>query len=73
VVHNPLTYNFQKLVLHALELVGAAEKGNCSQALANALHMLAIMIKCVAAIASPAALAGLFAVSAALPEAVQGQ
>ena len=73
VVHNPLTYNFQRLVLHALDLVGAAEKGNSSQAVANSLHMLAIMIKCTAATASPAALAGMFAVSAALPEAVQGQ
>jgi hypothetical protein len=72
VVNNPLTANFQRLLLHTLDMLAAAEGGGTSMSAADLLHILTLLIKCVAAVASPAALEGLFLVPASWPQAAQG-
>uniref|UniRef100_A0A383WDY4 Dymeclin n=1 Tax=Tetradesmus obliquus TaxID=3088 RepID=A0A383WDY4_TETOB len=72
-VHNPITHNFQKLVLHTLDLVGLAQNGKPSLAGANSLHMVSVVIQFIVETCSPSALSMVFEVAPNLPAAVQGQ
>jgi hypothetical protein len=71
-VHNPITHNFQRLVLHALDLVSAAQGGKPSLAVANALHILSVILKYIIETGSPSTLSMAFEASSGLPPAVQG-
>jgi hypothetical protein len=71
-VHNPITHNFQHLVLHMLELVSAAHKGTPSLAVANALHLALLITKFMVETGSPSTLSVSFEVTPGLPPAVQG-
>ncbi|KAF8072811.1 dym [Scenedesmus sp. PABB004] len=73
VVHNPLTHNFQKLLLRALDLVAAAQSGRPSVGVANALRVVGLVVKYIIENCSPASLAIAFEVAPNLPPAVQGQ
>eukprot|EP00877_Chromochloris_zofingiensis_P015055 jgi/Chrzof1/9803/Cz04g16070.t1 len=73
VVHNPLTHNFQKLVLHVLELLSAAQAGRVSQSVANAVHLVACMLKYITETAPPSSLISIFESVPSLPQSVQGQ
>lgn len=72
-VHNPITHNFQRLVLHALDLVSAAQGGKPSLAVANSLHIVSVVIKYMIETGSPSTLSMAFEASPGLPAAVQGQ
>lgn len=63
----------QKLVLHMLDLLGLAQNGKPSLAVANALHMVAVTIKFVVETCSPSSLTMVFEVVPNLPAAVQGE
>jgi hypothetical protein len=71
-VHNPITHNFQKLVLHCLELINAAQNSRPSLAVANSLHMVTVMIKFIIETCSPSSLSMVFEVAPNLPQSVQG-
>lgn len=71
-VHNPITHNFQRLVLHALDLVSAAQGGKPSLAVANSLHIVSVVIKYIIETGSPSTLSMAFEASPGLPAAVQG-
>lgn len=71
-VHNPITHNFQRLVLHALDLVSAAQGGKPSLAVANSLHIVSVVIKYMIETGSPSTLSMAFEASPGLPAAVQG-
>lgn len=73
VVHNPLTHNFQKLVLHVLELLSAAQAGRVSQSVANAVHLVACMLKYITETAPPSSLISIFESVPSLPQSVQGK
>ncbi|KAF6251815.1 Dymeclin [Scenedesmus sp. NREL 46B-D3] len=72
-VHNPITHNFQKLVLHMLDLVGLAQNGKPSLAVANSLHMVSVIIQFIVETCSPDALSMVFEAAPNLPAAAQGQ
>jgi hypothetical protein len=72
-VHNPITHNFQRLVLHALDLVSAAQGGKPSLAVANALHIVSVILKYMIETGSPSTLSMAFEASSGLPPAVQGR
>jgi hypothetical protein len=71
-VHNPITHNFQRLVLHALDLVSAAQGGKPSLAVANALHIVSVIIKYMVETGSPSTLSMTFEATSGLPPSVQG-
>lgn len=71
-VHNPITHNFQRLVLHALDLVSAAQGGKPSLAVANALHIVSVIIKYMVETGSPSTLSMAFETTSGLPPSVQG-
>jgi hypothetical protein len=71
-VHNPLTHNFQRLVLHTLDLVAAAHSGRPSLAVANALHLCGLVLKFIIETGSPSSLSVSFEVTPGLPPSVQG-
>jgi hypothetical protein len=71
-VHNPITHNFQRLVLHTLDLVSAAQGGKPSLAVANALHIVSSIIKYMIETGSPSTLTMAFESVNGLPPAVQG-
>lgn len=71
-VHNPITHNFQRLVLHTLDLVSAAQSGKPSLAVANSLHMVSVMIKYMIETGSPSTLSMAFEATNGLPPSVQG-
>ena len=72
-IHNPITHNFQRLVLHTLDLVSAAQGGKPSLAVANALHMVSVFIKYMVETGSPSTLSMAFEATAGVPAAVQGR
>lgn len=72
-VHNPITHNFQRLVLHTLDLVSAAQKGHSSLAVANALHMVSCIVKYMVETGSPSTLSMSFEATSDLPASVQGE
>ncbi|GBG00571.1 hypothetical protein Rsub_13274 [Raphidocelis subcapitata] len=72
-VHNPLTRNFQSLLLHVMELLAAAQGGAPSLPAANALHLTAVLLKVVAETAAPSTLAAVFEVGPNMPATHQGQ
>lgn len=72
-VHNPLTHNFQRLVLHTLDLVSAAQGGRPSLAVANSLHIVSVVIKYMVETGSPSTLSMAFEAAPGLPPSVQGQ
>lgn len=72
-IHNPITHNFQRLVLHTLDLVSAAQGGKPSLAVANALHMVSVFIKYMIETGSPSTLSMAFEATPGLPPSVQGQ
>jgi hypothetical protein len=62
----------QKLVLHMLDLVGLAQNGKPSLAVANSLHMVSVIIQFIVEMCSPSALSMVFEAAPNLPAAVQG-
>lgn len=66
-MHNPLTHNFQRLLLHVLDLIGEVPKGLQLQQAANALQLVAAVLKFVVEHASGTAVQSLFAGSHTLP------
>jgi hypothetical protein len=75
VVHNPITHNFQHMLLHYLEVLSQAQ--SCApkalEAAANGTYLIASMIKCVAESAPSSCLQSLFDVAPNLPQLVQGE
>jgi hypothetical protein len=71
-IHNPLTHNFQRLILRTLDLVSAAQSGKPSLAVANALHIVSVIIKHIIETGSPSTLHSAFDASNSLPASVQG-
>jgi hypothetical protein len=75
VVHNPITHNFQQMLLHYLEVLSQAQSGapKAVDAAANGTYLIASMIKCVAESAPSSCLQSLFDVAPNLPQLVQGE
>lgn len=71
-VHNPITHNFQKLVLHFVDLINTTNAERVAASASNVACLLSFMLKYIAEIASPSTLRTLFEVSPALPVEVQG-
>lgn len=69
---NPTHCTLQKVVLHALDLVSLAQNGKPTLAVANSLHILHVMVKCIIETCSPSTLSMVFEVAPNLPPAVQG-
>lgn len=81
VVHNPITKNFQKLVLHVLDQLAAAQAGGIgmgaqagrsSLSVANSVHLISLMVKLIAEAASPSTLDSVFEGGPSLPAAAAG-
>lgn len=61
-MHNPITHNFQCLLLHVVELLAAAQGGAPSLAAANALHLTTSLLKMIGEMAAPSTLVAVFEV-----------
>lgn len=59
-MHNPITRNFQALILHVGQLLAAARGGAPSLAAANALHLSCVLLKLMAEMAAPSTLVAVF-------------
>jgi hypothetical protein len=75
VVHNPITHNFQHMLLHYLEVLSQAQSGAPAavDAAANGTYLIGCIVKCVAESAPSSCLQSLFDVAPNLPQLVQGE
>lgn len=74
-IHNPITRNFQRMLLHYLEVLSQAQSGQAKavDAAANATYLLSSILKCIAESAPSSCLQSLFDAAPNLPQVVQGR
>lgn len=73
-IHNPITHNFQRMVMQYLELLAQAQDSaaNSTDAAANGTYLLASMIKCIAESAPSSCLQSLFDTTPSLGQVTEG-